>query len=152
MSYQAEKELAATLATYFTTSLPTELLPVAPEDFRVDQLAADRPSMSLNITGGDTLRRYIDGSRLRELEFSIVYRAFNLDGNAAKSAMLGTLNGIGVWLDSTPLPDLGAGIKARRLEQTSTAGRLEQDPNETPAPAANSTYSAGFVLEYVRAN
>jgi hypothetical protein len=136
-----QKELAGRLRSYFVEHLPSELLPVPRGDFSLDGLLDIGASMSLQITGGRTLRRYIDDTRIDELHFTIFYRDSIGQDNEAKSAMLGTLNGIGAWLELQKLPYLGDGFSVRRLEQIQAANVIAQTAQQI-------TYQAGFVLGY----
>lgn len=141
MSIENQKSLAELLRTYLVEHLPTELLPVMGGVFALDGLLDNQKSMSLQITGGQTIKRYLDGSRIEEMNFTIYYRDANVNDNELKSAMLGTLNGIGSWLDKTALPYLGDSFQITKLEQIQAANVIEQTPQQI-------TYQAGFVLGY----
>lgn len=118
--------------------------------FSLDGLLPEGESMSLQITGGQTIRRYIDGSRKEAMNFTIFYRGEVAQDDAAKSAMLGILNGIGAWLEEEKAGDnwppyLGERFEVSALEQIQTANIAGQ----SDAPTLRTiTYQAGFVLGY----
>jgi hypothetical protein len=143
MSFQEHKDFAEALRSYFVEHLPADLLPVKGGSFSLDGLSDNNsaPSMSLQITGSQTLRTYIDGTRIEDLHFTLLYRAPIDRNNAAKSAMLGTLNGIGTWLDGQEPPYLGEDFRISKLEQRQAANVVTQTANSI-------TYQAGFVLGY----
>jgi len=141
MSLEEQKNLAESLRLFFVENLPAELLPVNAGFFSLDGLLENQAAMSLQITGGRTVRRYLDGTRVEEMYFSLFYRDSNANDNEAKSAMLGTLNGIGTWLDQNDPPFLGDGFIITKLEQIQAANVIEQTPQQI-------TYQAGFVLGY----
>ena len=145
MSIEEQKLLAETLRTYFVEHLPPSLRPVQGGMFSLDALQDEQKSMSMQITGGRTIRRYINGARVEEMHFTIFYRDTNVNDNEAKSAMLGTLNGIGTWMDNADKPYLGEGFIIQELEQLQMANVIEQTPTQI-------TYQAGFVLRYETRN
>ena len=117
-------------------------LPVKPGQFNLDGLMAAGKSMSLQITGGQVLKTYIDGTKRIRLPFTLFYRSTDNVSNDYKSSMIGSLNAIGDWLDSlTEPPFFGDSFKVIRLEQVQTANIIEQLDNIV-------TYQAGFALDY----
>lgn len=140
MSVEQQKLLAEALRSYFVEFAP---LPVKGGAFALDALLPDKPSMSLQITGGPKPKTYIDGSQSskREKFFTIFYRAKVTDDNDAKSAMMGALDGLGQWMNETPLPYLGDWLTVTRFEQIQLSNIANQENKFI-------TYQAGFALGY----
>ena len=138
MNLSEHKQLAELLRQYF---LEFAELPVQPGSFSLDGLLPQGPSMSLQITGGQTVDTYISGRRNELLAFTIFYRGDVVNDNDAKSAMIGILNGIGEWLESQELPYFGASFKVTDLKQVQTANLVDQSEQHI-------TYQAGFTLGY----
>lgn len=139
MSVANLKELAERLRRHF---LKCPQLPVKGGQFSLDALAAEGESMSLQMNPGQEIRRSVNGRRTFRQPFTLYYRSQATGGDEDKSAMIGALNDIGIWLETQKeLPDLGPGVNPARLEQAALASIVEQD-NVVVA------YMATFALEY----
>lgn len=91
-------------------------LPVSIVNF--EQLKADAPSMALStIQAAYILRRYITGGHQGEYQFKIIYRLKPGVSNDARLKADELLNAIGDWATQN-YPDLGEGIRVKRLEPT----------------------------------
>ena len=142
MSLSDLKTLAENLRNYL---LQYPDLSVKAKNFHLDGLLSEGESMSLQITGGQIIKQYIDGSKIVLMPFVIFYRGTINDSNDRKSAMMGELNGIGTWLSSQSLPNLGSSFEIRRLSQTQLANIANQTEKDI-------TYQAVFALEYITKN
>lgn len=141
MSFAEQRDLAEKLRLHIL-SFPQ--MPVKGGAFYLDAVFSGiGKSMSLQINPGQTLEQYLDGSRVMRQPFSIYYSSSATEMNENKSAMMGTLNSIGIWMEKEALPDLGPGIKPLKMEQEVSASIYQQD-NATVG------YMAQYILEYER--
>lgn len=138
MSAAEQKNLTEKLRQYLLTC---PYLPVKGGGLNLDALDAKGQSLSLQMEGGQAIKTYVDGSRVMRQPFSLNYRNAATKGNVEKSDMIGTLNAIGEWMLTTPLPDLGRGLRPNRIEQVILGQIIEQDNTIVG-------YGAQYVLEY----
>lgn len=137
-----DQQLAATLLAYLREHAP---LPVKAGRLNLDTLDAQNESMSLQVSGGQALRTWLDGTKIMEQPFVLFYRAPLTDNNDKKSTMLDALDGIGAWMDEIPLPYLGDWLDVTKFEQVQLANINNQEGKQI-------TYQAGFVLGYETIN
>lgn len=133
-----EMLLATALRAYFIEHAD---LPVRGGAFNLDTLLPEGESMSLVVTGGQPERIYINGAKKMRQPFTIMYRTPITGDNDVKSAVIGTLNGIGAMMDENEMPYLGEWLTVSTFEQVQTATILSQDDKFI-------TYQAGYVLGY----
>lgn len=138
MSAQDELTLATALRDYF---IEHASLPVKGGAFNLDTLLPEGSSMSLQVTGGQPERTYINGAKKIRQPFTILYRTPITGDNAVKSSVIGTLNSIGAWMDDSEMPYLGDWLTVSTFEQIQTATIVSQDNKFI-------TYQAGYVLGY----
>lgn len=84
------------------------------------------PGMALSRTqASHVVRRYISGGYLAEYQFRLVYRAVagSNDGRLGADELLDAL---GDWAASAPPPDIGPGLRVRRIEPTTRSTLFER--------------------------
>lgn len=142
MSIQNELQLAETLRVFLIENAP---LPVPGRALNLDTLLPAGRSMNLQVTGGEVVRVYIDGSKIMRTAFTLFYRAGVTDDNSLKSDMQGSLNAIGAWMEKImrdgSRPYLGDWLEVTGLQQVQRANIAAQDEKSI-------TYQAGYVLGY----
>lgn len=136
-----QQQLLAERLVYFISTCPD--LPIKGGSISLDKLKAEGRSMSVTFLPGQVIHAYTNGRKTIRQPFSVSYRAATTDDDEVRSAMIGTINSIGLWLDSIDRRtlDLGQGINVTKLEQAVWASIMEQSEG-------NLGYMGDFVLEY----
>lgn len=84
------------------------------------------PGMALSVTqASHIVRRYICGGYLAEYRFRLVYRAVagSNDGRLGADELL---NALGDWAAEAAPPDIGTGLRVRRIEPTTRSTLFER--------------------------
>lgn len=139
-----QDEVAEPLRLYLIEHCP--YLPVRGGAFFVDDLLPNAESMNLQMNAGQTLKQWVDDSRIMLRPFTLLYRGEITDDNETKSAMIGALDAIGAWMDAIMAkepPYLGDWLTVNRFEQVQTANITERGEGNTFI-----VYQAGYVLGY----
>lgn len=110
-----EDAIARKLLTFINSypDLPANIMLV-----QYEQLPDDGAGMAVSsIQGTYITRRYITGGHEAEYQFKIIYRIKPGTSNERRLAADELLDRIGTW-SAENKPDLGDGINAKRIEQT----------------------------------
>lgn len=107
------------------------------ERLDIDCLRAPEGSYSIDSEPGDILQRYLDGSTVRRLPFTISGRMCYSSDIKAQAENLEFFEALDLWLSKRELlldlPDLGEKRTARRLEVLSSAYPFVVDEDEGTA-------------------
>ena len=99
-------------------------LPAAVTRVDFEQLPADKVGMALSVTQGTyIIKRYIMGGHVAEYAFTVMYRIKPAASNDARLKAVEALNALADWAVNNP-PDLGEGIRVKKLENTARAALL----------------------------
>ena len=116
-----EQKISRAMMTWINSypDLPASITRV---DF--EQLPADKVGMALSVTQGTyIIKRYITGGHLAEYNFTVVYRIKPASSNDARLKADEVLNALADWAVENP-PDIGEGLKIKKLENTARAALL----------------------------
>lgn len=98
----------------------------------LDWLRQEAGSLSVDsVPTSPQVRRYMDGGRRLRLDFVVSGREFLDDDPAGAAASLGLFEELGRRMESAPLPALGEGLTAERVQILSTAYPVSLDGHGT---------------------
>jgi hypothetical protein len=121
--------------------LETPDFPVKSSEFAIDGVLTENQSMCIQLNPSKIIDHFIDGTKIIQLPFDILYYYKNTTKNKDKAKMIGFLNSIGEYMDRSEQISLGDKYAVQNLEQIGLANIIERDNNDIG-------YAATFVLTY----
>lgn len=101
--------------------------PDKPTRFTIEELRNKSPALMLQpLATARVVKRYVDGSFLGIFSFA-VYLRLAISDTSSKINAYETLRSLAKWLETSPLPSLGTGRVATKIEQTATPALAQQD-------------------------
>jgi hypothetical protein len=137
MSVTDQTQLAEALRSHF---LSCPFFPVPSKDFGIDTFSPEGETITLHMDVGRVIKTYVDGTKIVDQPVTLFFRSVYTTGNNERSQMLGVLNKLGEWLESTPL-DLKPKFKVRSFKQAAMSSLYVQETQILG-------YMATYTLQY----